>query len=91
MRRSRTASGSRAKLPVTSSSPSSTIITKPTGKTSAPTRPTWVCSEAVNASVVAKPSSAPERKPRIRRSLGASRALVAPACTICSSTASGLT
>src|SRR5262245_26946801 len=91
MRRSSSAWGSRAKLPVTSSSPSSTIMTNPTGKTSAPTSPTRVWSVAVKASVVAKPSRAPERKPRTIRSIGASRALTTPACTIRSSTASGFT
>ena len=62
------ASVTTAKLPVTSSSPSNTIITKPTGNTRAPTSGT-VCPAAVSARLVAKPSSAPERNPRIKRSL----------------------
>src|SRR5205823_13940234 len=91
VRPSRSARGTTAKLPVTSSSPSSTIMTKPTGKTRAPTRPTRVCSEAVNASVVANPSSAPDKNPRTSRSRTGSRLFCAPIWIIWSTTASGLT
>src|ERR1700733_4293440 len=65
--RSSTASGTSAKLPVTSSSPSSTIITKPTGNTSAPTNGWPVVTAAPNARLGAAPGSAPERAPRMRR------------------------
>ncbi|MNP64386.1 hypothetical protein D3C76_1598760 [compost metagenome] len=61
--RSRTASGMSAKLPVTNSSPSRMIITKPTGKISAPTIPSEVWAVAVKASVVAKAKIAPARNP----------------------------
>src|SRR5262245_16558922 len=88
---SRTPSGKRAKLPVTSSRPRSTIMTKPTGKTSAPTSPTLVCRDAVKARVVAKPRNAPERNPRSKRSRTGSWLFVTPALTICSTTASGFT
>ncbi len=50
------ASGTTAKLPVTSSSPSSTIITRLTGKISAPTSGWPVVIAPVKASAVAAPS-----------------------------------
>ncbi len=47
--RSSHGSGTSAKLPVTSSSPSSTMAIRPTGKISAPTSGTLVCTAPVKA------------------------------------------
>jgi hypothetical protein len=83
--------GRSAKLPVTSSRPSSTIMTKPTGKISAPTRGCPVWTVAPMARLVANPSRAPDRQPRISRSSGPSRALAAPACTMFATISAGFT
>ena len=66
-------------------------MTKPTGKTRAPTRPTRVCRDAVKASVVANPRRAPDKNPRTSRSCTGNRLFCAPIWTICSTTASGFT
>ena len=84
------ASGSNAKLPVPSSSPSRTIITNPTGKTSAPTSAMPVCPVAMKARLVAYPSSAPERNPRMSKSRAPSAPLTAPALTMALTTSTGL-
>src|SRR2546430_24630 len=58
------AEGMRAKFPVTSSRPRTTIMAKPTGKRIAPTiggKPWAVDAKAI---AVAKPRSAPDEKPR---------------------------
>ena len=84
-----TARGTRAKLPVTSSSPSSTIITKPTGKIRAPTMGWPVCTVAPIARLVAKPRSAPESAPRIRRSNGPSSDFAMPVRTMLATISAG--
>ena len=61
-------SGSSAKLPVISSRPSSTIMTRPTGKISAPTSGWPVVKAALKARLVATPRMAPDSMPLIRRS-----------------------
>jgi hypothetical protein len=85
------ATGSNAKLPVTNSSPNKMIKMNPTGKIKAPTIGTLVCLVAVNARVVANPNSAPERKPRMRKSETESAALAAPASIMLLVTSVGLT
>jgi hypothetical protein len=64
----RTANGVIPKLLVSSSSPSAMIIAKPTGNTRAPTNGTRVCAVTSNARLAPKPSNAPDRLPRMRRS-----------------------
>ena len=78
-----------AKLPVTSSRPSRTIITRLTGKISAPTSGWPVVSAPLKASVVAAPSSAPEIAPRIMMSRGASANFFRLASTIEATTSEG--
>src|SRR5882724_5170281 len=76
------ASGSSPKLPVTSSSPSSTIITKPTGNAIAPASDWPVETVALNERPVAAPSKAPEIAPRISRSRGLSASFLTLTSTI---------
>ncbi len=90
-RPSSAANGSSAKLPVTSSSPRMTIITRPTGKMRAPTNGWPVVTAAVKAKLVAVPNSAPESAPRIRRSRGDSESLVRLASIIAFTTSAGFT
>jgi hypothetical protein len=90
-RRSRYANGSSAKLPVINSSPRMTIITSPTGKISAPTRGCPVVTAAVKAKLVAVPSSAPARAPRISRSRGDSDSLVRLTSIMAFTTSAGFT
>jgi hypothetical protein len=77
-------------LPVTSSKPSKTIKTNPTGKIRAPTIGKVVCLLAVNARHVPNPSRAPERKPRIRKSETESDALLTAVLSMFLATSSGL-
>ena len=63
------AKGTSEKLPVTSSRPRITIMTKPTGKTNAPTKLSPVWEVANSASVTEIANKAPDNAPRINRSL----------------------
>ena len=68
-----------------------TMITRPTGKMSAPTSGWPVVTAPVKAKLVAVPSSAPDSAPRIRRSRGASASLVRLASIIAFTTSAGFT
>ena len=78
--RASTASGRSAKLPVTSSRPRSTRITKPTGKHNAPTTGGAPWARMTITSDVAYPSSMPASTPRKTIWGGESRAFCRPAC-----------
>jgi hypothetical protein len=90
-RRSSTAKGKSAKLPVTSSRPRMTMITRPTGKMRAPTSGCPVVTAPVKAKLVAVPSRAPESAPRMRRSRGDSDSLMRLASIIAFTTSAGFT
>ena len=84
-------SGTSAKLPVTSSSPSNTMLISPTGKISAPTNGVLVWTAPVKARLVATPRMAPDSMPRINRSRGAKASLRLPVSTIATATSAGFT
>src|ERR1019366_919123 len=77
------------KLPVTSSSPSSTMMMRLTGNMIAPTSGCPVVTAPLNARLVAAPSSAPESAPRMRRSRGASASFFKLTSIIESTTSAG--
>ena len=52
--------GSRAKLPVTSSMPNSTMLAKPKGNSSEPTKGALTVMPTVRARITARPRMAPE-------------------------------
>ena len=54
------AMGSKAKFPVTSSMPNSTMLAKPNGKSREPTKGSLVRIPTVSARITAKPRMAPE-------------------------------
>src|SRR5215472_270408 len=86
-----TPAGSKAKLPVTNSSPSSTRITKPAGKRIAPTMGGSPCDVTRNASEVAYPRKAPESAPRISMSGTESSDFFFANCTVSCKSSVGLT
>ncbi len=67
------------------------MLIRPTGKMSAPTRGTLVCTAPVKARLVATPSMAPDNMPRMRRSRGASASLRLPVSSIATATSAGFT
>ncbi len=84
-------SGSSAKLPVINSRPSSTIMTRPTGNTRAPTNGCPVVNDALKARLVATPRMAPDSIPRMSR-LGIDKvSFRLPVSTMALATSAGLT